>query len=144
MRMRRSSPHRYVRRAVVVVEMAVVTPILILMTLGIFELGYSLMVRHTVATAAREAAREASLPDVTLSDVQGKVDRAMAAAGLSGYTTTTNLTTLAANEDEVWVRVAIPFNQAALTGPPLVPWLSSGLHDSRKAGRGIRSLRLRR
>ena len=116
MRLRRSSPHRYVRRAAAVVEMAVVTPILILMTLGILELGYSLMVRHTVGIAAREAAREASLPDVTLSDVQGKVDHAMAAAGLSGYTTTTNLTTLAANEDAVWVRVAIPFNRAALTG----------------------------
>ncbi len=116
MRLRRSSPHRYVRRAAAVVEMAVVTPILVMMTLGILELGYSLMVRHTVAMAAREAAREASLPDVTIGDVQGKVDRAMAAAGLSGYTTTTNLTTLAENEDEVWVRVAIPFNRAALTG----------------------------
>ena len=70
--------HRtHTRRGAAVVEMAVVAPLLLLLVLGTVEMGWMLLVRHTVSMAAREGARASTLPSATLAEVQGKVDAAM-------------------------------------------------------------------
>ena len=109
--------HRtHTRRGVAVVEMAVVAPLLIFLVLGTVEMGWMLMVRHTVSSAAREGARASTLPSATLAEVQGKVDAAMSGSGLTGYAVTSNLASLAPTDEEVWVEVTIPYAQYALTG----------------------------
>jgi len=49
------------RRAAAIVEMAVVSPVLIVMIFGIIEFGYAFMCRQIVANAAREGARVAAI-----------------------------------------------------------------------------------
>ena len=108
--------NRHVRRGVAVVEMAVVTPVLVMLILGTVEIGWMLMTRHTLALAAREGARAASLPDATILEVQSRVTAAMGGSSLTGYTVTSNLTSLGPGDEEVWVELSIPFDRYALTG----------------------------
>ena len=85
---------RHFRRGAAVVEMAVVAPVLVMLILGTIEVGWMLMARHTLSLAAREGARAASLPDATMTEVQGKVTAAMSGSSLTGYTVTSNLNSL--------------------------------------------------
>ncbi len=47
----------------VIVEMAVILPVLLVIIMGIIEFGRAMMVANLLTTAAREGAREAALPD---------------------------------------------------------------------------------
>ena len=47
------------RRGAVIVELAIIAPVLIAMMLGMIELGRAIMVRQTLTSAARKAARDA-------------------------------------------------------------------------------------
>jgi hypothetical protein len=49
-------------------EMAILTPLLFLLTLGAFELGRGVWTKHTLSHAAREAARYASVRSLTSDD----------------------------------------------------------------------------
>ncbi len=104
------------RRGVAAVETAVVAPLLVVAMLGMMEVGYAFMVRQTVTMASREGARTAALPGGSMSDVNTSVDEAMAAAGLEGYTTTSNVDSLGSSDTEVWVTVSIPLNRVSFTG----------------------------
>lgn len=114
MKLRRKNYHA--RRGTAVVETAVVAPVLILGMLGMMEVGWAFMIRQTVTMASREGARAAALPGGTMSDVNTAVDAGMAAASLSGYTTTSNLNSLGPTDLNVWVNVSIPLNRVAFTG----------------------------
>ena len=62
------SPNRLQRRArrgAALVEFAVVAPILMLILLGTIEFGRVMLLKNSVTAAAREAAREATLPSST-------------------------------------------------------------------------------
>jgi Flp pilus assembly protein TadG len=83
---------------------------------GILELGQAYNVKQTITLAAREGARAAALPGGTLTDAEAAVDASMQIGNLSGYTTTSNISTLAPSDPQVWVRVSIPFNRATFTG----------------------------
>ncbi len=50
-----------------VVEFAVVAPFLMLMLIGMIEFGRAMIIQQNVTTAAREACREATLPNATTS-----------------------------------------------------------------------------
>ena len=54
----------YRRRAGAVVEMAVVSPLLLMMIFGVIEFGNSFMVRQIITNAAREGARTAAIQPV--------------------------------------------------------------------------------
>ena len=49
-------------------ELAILTPVLFLLTLGAFELGRGVWTKHTLSHAAREAARYASVRSTTSDD----------------------------------------------------------------------------
>ena len=53
------------RRGAAIVEMAVVTPLLLLLTFGIMEYGWMFLKAGIISDAARHGARYAVLPDVT-------------------------------------------------------------------------------
>jgi hypothetical protein len=51
-----------------------------------------------------------------MTDVQAAVDASMAAADLTGYTTTSNVAGLGPTDVEVWVEVSIPLDRVSFTG----------------------------
>lgn len=114
--MNRKRNKKFLRRGAAVVEAAVVAPLMILAMFGMIEVGYAFMLKQTVSLASREGARAAALPGSQLQDVQAAVDASMSAGNLTGYTTTTNIETVGANDYEVWVEVSIPLDRAGFTG----------------------------
>ena len=69
------------------IELAMVTPILMLMLAGIFDFGFLFRSWEIVTNAAREGARVGVLPAyscdaATPDDIQSRVDAYMAAAGI--------------------------------------------------------------
>jgi Flp pilus assembly protein TadG len=118
---RKSSQAR--RRGAALVEMALVSPLLIAMLLGIIEFGRALSVGQFAAAAVRDAARYATNDDVTNADVIGVVrSHVSASTGINpgdvlvtitvtkrDGTTSSSLSGVTTN-DLVTVRVEIPFN----------------------------------
>ena len=79
------------------IELAMVTPILLLVLGGIVDFGFMFRAWANVANAAREGARVGVLPtygcEAANPNVKDRVDKYMAAAGITGsYTVTTSAT----------------------------------------------------
>lgn len=78
-------------RGAEIIELAMVTPILMLMMAGIFDFGFLFRSWEVVTNAAREGARVGVLPsyscdDATPDDVQSRVDAYMEASGFDDPT----------------------------------------------------------
>ncbi len=71
------------RRGNTVLDMALVMPVLLMLTFGAMEYGYALYIKHTLQGAAREGARAAIVSGATAANVQDAVDSAMLAAGFA-------------------------------------------------------------
>lgn len=78
------------RRGNVVLETALVLPILLALAFGTVEFGYYLFLKHALQGVAREAARAAIVPGATNVQVNTIVADSMNELGLSdsGYTVT--------------------------------------------------------
>lgn len=102
-------------RGAAVVELAIITPVLLTMLFGIIEYGYVFMVRQTLTNAAREGVRIAFLQttEAPYTEVTGRVDEVMTAAGLSTYTTAMTHATEANGWVET-VTVSIPRDEVSL------------------------------
>ncbi len=103
-------------RAAVVVEFAVVLPLLLTILFGIIEYGWVFMVRQTLQTAAREGARLAVLQtSVTpYANVLRRISDVMQPTGLTTYAVTM---THATSADPVeTITVTIPYNDVSLMG----------------------------
>ncbi len=78
-----SAPVRLIRSGVAMLEMAIVLPILLLLVLGIIEMGRVMMINQMTTNACREACRRAIVPgmdhDTVISIVNGYLD----ASGIS-------------------------------------------------------------
>ena len=75
-------------RGAELIEMAMVTPILLLIVAGIFDFGMMFRAWEVVTNAAREGARVGVLPAYTNdADVVERVEQYMAASGISGTCT---------------------------------------------------------
>jgi Flp pilus assembly protein TadG len=76
-------------RGAELIEFAIVLPIFLLITAGIFDFGMMFRTYEAVTNAAREGARVGVLPTYQPADVQARVASYMASAGLTGpYTVT--------------------------------------------------------
>ncbi len=123
---RRGIRGRALRRGAAVVEMAVVTPLLLMILFGIIEFGWMFMVQETLTNAVREAARTGILQGSTHADMQARFDAAVAPTGLAG--TPLDITDATVDNPIVTVRVAVPYSQVSLAGN----WL--GLNIDRTIG----------
>ena len=103
------------RRGAAVVEMAVVTPLLLTLLLGIIQYGYLFMCQQSIVHAASEACRVATLPGTTQQDIQAAVDRYMSSAKLSGYTVAVQRANPPTTLTES-VSVSIPYERVCLVG----------------------------
>lgn len=119
------------RRAAAVVEMAIVSPLLLAMMLGMIEFGYVFMVQQSLTNGVREACRMATLPGTTDTEIRGRFQEAIAATGL--VITTEMLTIEPATEIDptVRVRVQVPYEDVTLLGV-----LPSGLFTNFFGGGG--------
>jgi Flp pilus assembly protein TadG len=107
---------RHSRRGAAVVEMAVVTPLLLLFLFGIIEFGWMFMVHETMVNATREACRQATLEGTTTGEVYTRFTNSMSGIGLdtSAYTVSIEAATLA--NPVVTVSASVPYSKISLTG----------------------------
>lgn len=102
-------------RAVVAVEMAVVTPLLLTMLFGIIEFGWLFTVRHTMVNAAREGARVGILPGATSDDVRDRANELLQPMNLDGMCTV-SVSDPTEENPNIEVRVSCPRAQVSLLG----------------------------
>lgn len=117
--------HRQHRRASIIVEAAILFPILFLLTFGIIEYGWMFLKHQQVTNAARQAARLAANIDSTNSQVNSQITTQMNNYGLgsSGYTTAispANVAT-ATRGQLVSVTISVPYANIDITGFTLLP-----------------------
>lgn len=113
---RRWSGRRTTRRGAAVVEMAVVSPLLLMMMLGMIEFGYVFMVQQIVTNGVRDACRLATLPGVTNADVKTRFDEAISATGLAVTDDMFTITSATVGDPVVSVSVSIPYSDVTLLG----------------------------
>lgn len=107
---------RTARRGGAVVEMAVVSPLLLMMIFGMIEFGYVFMMAQSITNAAREGCRTATLPGATDTDIQNRVSQALAPTGLQVTSSMVTITHATTQNPVVQVWVRVPYEQVTLLG----------------------------
>ena len=108
------------RRGIAAVELAVTSPLLLLILMGVWEVGRLVEVKQVLVNSAREGCRQASLGSKTADEISSDVVNYLARDGLNtaGVTVTvSNLTapdvtdpSQASQLDRLRVVVSIPFD----------------------------------
>lgn len=120
-----SSTRQQKRKGAAVVELAVVTPFLAMLVLGVCELGQSLRVSSILAEAGRNACTAAASPGGSNSQVTSQVTTSLANAGLNADSASVTVyvngvagaDVSAANRlDKVTVSVSVPWKSVNLSG----------------------------
>ena len=104
------------RRGTAVVEMAVVTPLLLLLIFGIMEFGWVFMMEQTITNATREAARVAILQGSTDTDVRTRFTQAMAPTGITVDTSMLTISRTTGESPIVTVKASMPYSKVSLVG----------------------------
>jgi Flp pilus assembly protein TadG len=119
---RRRPRHSRRRGGAALVELAIVMPILCLLTLGLMEYGWVFLKVSQVNQAARQGVRTAVRPDATTENVKAAVAAMMLQAGIKSADYTLTYTDIAVNVGQpVTVHVSVNYNKITLTGTGLVP-----------------------
>src|SRR5687768_6864745 len=93
MRIRRLKPANPSRRGTALVEMALVLPIFVAVTLGIVEFGRAMMIGQLITNAAREGARLGIIDGSTNTEVRTSVQQFLAqSAGINAADLTITIT----------------------------------------------------
>lgn len=82
------SANRSQRAGAAVVEFAIVGPLMIMLTMGMMEVGRAVMVKQVMVNASREGARMAILPSANSQTVIAQVQSQLAASSINGTTVT--------------------------------------------------------
>jgi len=100
------------RRGVAAVEFAIISPVLVLLILGMIEFGRMMMMQQILTNASREGARRAIVETTTNGEVVSVVNDYLASTGIAGATVTVSPTDLGAIAlgDPVTVRVTTPYS----------------------------------
>jgi Flp pilus assembly protein TadG len=122
---RNAGPRRRpARRGAALLEFAVVMPVLLIVVLGMIEIGRAVMVVDVLAYAARLGARTASISSGSTSGATSAAGKALTDSGINGATVTVavNSSTVtdaaaAVSGDEIAVTVNVPYAN--------VTWLSN-------------------
>ena len=110
------------RRGAALVELAIVMPILCLLTLGLMEYGWVFLKVSQLNQAARHGVRTAVRPDATTDNVNAAVAAMMTQAGLKAADYTLTYTNIGvAVGQPITVHVSVNYNKITLTGTGLVP-----------------------
>lgn len=108
---------RKTRRGAAAVEFAIVSPVLFLLILTMFEFSRLQVIRHTGDNAAYEAARAAMVPGATAADAVAEATRIMRAVGARGVQVNVTPARIDADTRSVTVEVQTRMDQNALVAP---------------------------
>ena len=109
-------------RGAALVEMALVLPILLLLTFAVIEYGWLTFRASQVNQAARHGARIAVRPAATVEEIEAAVASIMQGAGLTDYTMSiTPEDPDTEVGDLVTVVVSVDYGPISLTGSSFVP-----------------------
>lgn len=110
------------------VEMALILPILCLLTFGVMEYGWMFLKAHQINNAARNGARVAVTIDATTTQVTSSISTMMTKFGMgaSGYSVTISPgVSQVPTGQTVTVSLLVPYNKIKLLGLPFLPVPSS-------------------
>lgn len=108
---------RTARRGGAVVEMAVVSPLLLMILLGTIEFGYVFMIQQSITNAAREGCRLASLnSNYTDADIQARVHDSLQSTGVNVTASMVTITHATQANPTVQVSVRVPYKDVTLLG----------------------------
>jgi Flp pilus assembly protein TadG len=106
------------RAGAAVVEFAIVGPLMVLLTMGMMEVGRAVMVKQVMINASREGARLAILPATNAQDVIAQVHSQLAASSINGTTVTIDPPSLANAAAGTAVTVSISVNASQVSWVP--------------------------
>jgi Flp pilus assembly protein TadG len=113
---------RQKRSGAAMVEMAIVLPVLLILTLGLIEYGWVFLKVSQINQAARHGVRAAVRPDATAGIVQSNVSSLMTAAGIKSEDYTLTYTDLyVAVGQPVTVHISVNYDKLSLTGTGFLP-----------------------
>ncbi len=112
---RRASSHRI---GAAVVEFAIVGPLLVMLTMGMMEVGRAVMVKQVMINASREGARMAILPSANSQAVIAQVNSQLAASSINGTVITLDPPSLANAPAGTAVTVSISVNASQVSWIP--------------------------
>ncbi len=112
---------RDTRRGALLVEAALLFPILIFLTFAMLEYGWILLKSEQLSNAARHGVRIAARVGSTASEVNAEIDTLMANARITGYTKAIAPNVDVAQGMTITVTVNVPYANIQLIGIPLVP-----------------------
>lgn len=119
------------------VETAIVLPLLLLFILGIIEFGRAVMVQQILTNAAREGARQATLPGTSTAVVEAAVEGYLDNTSVSGASRTVQVLDIngsavevasAPTKSPVVVYVSVPHDEISFG---LTQWLGSSVLSAR-------------
>ena len=90
--LRTRSQQRNRRRGSVVLEAALILPILLVIVFASIEFGYAFYVKHTLQGAAREGARAGIVPGADNASITSACGDAMTNGGMNGVSYTVTIT----------------------------------------------------
>ena len=106
------------RTGAAVVEFAIVAPVMILLTMGMMEVGRLVMVKQLLVNASREGARLAALPGTSTDEVIAQVRMELEGASVDKATISVNPSILASAGAGTPVTVSISVNAADVSWVP--------------------------
>ncbi len=106
------------RKGAAVVEFAIVGPLMIMLTMGMMEVGRAVMVKQVMVNASREGARMAILPSASSQTVIAQVQSQLSAASINGTTVTLSPPSLDNAPAGTPVTVAISVNASQVSWIP--------------------------
>ena len=120
----KSRPTRW-RRAAAVAELAVLTPLLATIVLGMLEMGRAMMAKTILNDAARKACRAGIGPTGSNTTIQTEVTDVLGDNSISSANATVTVqvngkavdASTSKQNDRISVKVAVPYSQLAWTPP---------------------------
>lgn len=94
-------------RGAIAAEFAIILPLLLLLVLGMVQLGLTYQRQEAVHAAAREGARVASLPSTTTADACARSEAALAGTGFTATPTCTASSNCATSTGDVTLTVTV-------------------------------------
>lgn len=107
----------------VLVEFAIILPILMFIILAIIELGWGLVIKNTLTDAAREGARVAVTQNVSTNTIISNIDSIIQTANIPTTNLTVSITpssvSLQAKGTPIQVLVSLPYSAVSILPAPL-------------------------
>lgn len=106
------------RRGLAAVELAMISPVLIVILMGIIQFGWLFFFKQAMTTATRVGARRATLPGATDTQIRAAVDAAMNNMNLTKatYQYAVTLTRSTSGNPHETVLMTVPYDRVTIVG----------------------------